>query len=295
MGELRVKGRQVRTDRPLVMAILNANTDSFSDPGPRDLDKLLDRAARFADEGAAIIDVGAQSGITGRAPVPAEAEIAAVRPVVREIARSLPGMLISVDTFKDDVAEAVLDAGAHIINDVSGLRNQRIAELCARHAAALVIMHTSAPPLHKLQDPDRYQDVTMETMRYLDRQCELAVRLGLPENAIILDPGPDFTKTPAQTIELLRNARRFAEFGKPLLLALSRKDFVGALTQRSPVDRTAGTLGAIAALRHLPEQILRVHDVQSTVDLLAVFDAITGDTPIPRDLTVPHRLLHQQT
>lgn len=293
MVKLRARGRRVPLDRPLVMAVLNVNSDSFSDPGPRTTAKLVDQAVRFAADGASMIDVGAQSSVTNRDPVPAGTEAAAIRPVVREIVQALPDVLVSVDTFKADVARAALDEGAHIINDVSGLREPRIAQLCSQYGAALVVMHTSAPPLTRLQDSALYSNVTAEVAEYLERRSQLAGAIGVDDESIILDPGPDFTKTPAQTIEMLRSASSLARLKKPILLALSRKDFVGALTQRPPADRTAGTLGAIAALRHVPNQILRVHDVRSTVDMLEVFDALSGEIPIPADLALSDELRHQ--
>ncbi len=138
------------------MGILNANADSFSDPGARTVDAVVDRAMALVAAGAGALDVGAQSAITLRAPVDPAVEAAAVAPVVRAVVERCPGVLVSVDTFKPAVVEAVLDAGAHLVNDVSGLRDPTVARLCAAAGAGLVVMHTAAPPLTRLQDPGLY-------------------------------------------------------------------------------------------------------------------------------------------
>jgi len=292
MSELRLRDRILYVDRPAIMGILNVNTDSFSDPGPRTVDQAVEKALKMGEEGAAIIDIGAQSSITLRKPVPVEREVAEVGLVVDEVLQACPEAIISVDTFKLPVARAVLEKGAHLINDVSGLRTPQIASLCAAHQAGLVIMHTSAPPLTRLQDPGLYRDISVEVVSYLERARAVALERGVRSDSIVLDPGPDFTKTPAQTIELLASIRDIIELANPILLALSRKDFIGALTSRPPSARGAGSLGAIAALRHVPRQILRVHDVAATRDMLTVLDAITGRAYIPPDLRLPERIRH---
>jgi len=293
MAELLLRGSRFAWRRPLVMGILNANADSFSDPGARTVDALVDRALVLVAAGAGALDVGAQSAITRRPPVDPAVEAAAVAPVVRAVVERCPGVLVSVDTFKPAVAEAVLDAGAHLLNDVSGLRDPAVARLCAGAGAGLVVMHTAAPPLTRLQDPGLYGDVAGEVAAFLAERIAGAVAAGVGPGSIVVDPGVDFTKTPAQTVELLRHLGPVVDLGRPMLLALSRKDFVGALTRRPPAERDAGTLGAIAALRHVPDQILRVHDVAATVDMLRVLDVLTGEEPAPADLTLPEELRHQ--
>ncbi len=154
-------------------------------------------------------------------------------------------------------------------------------------------MHTAAAPLVRRQEPDLYRHVAAEVGAFLAGRIETAVEVGVSLESIVVDPGVDFTKTPAQTLELLRDLGPVVELGRPVLLALSRKDFVGALTGRPPAGRDAGTLGAVAALRHVPGQILRVHDVAGTVDMLRVLDAITGREPPPTDLVLDEELRHQ--
>jgi dihydropteroate synthase len=292
---LLLQDRSLVWSRPLLMGVVNANPDSFSDPGPRSLDAVVARAGALVAAGAAVVDVGAQSAITGRRPVDPSEETAAVVPVVEAILAAWPDTVVSVDTFKPAVVEAALAAGAHLINDVSGLRDRAVARLCSAYGAGLVVMHTTAPPLTRLQDPDRYADVTREVVEFLRGRIGEAVAEGVDPASIVVDPGVDFTKTPAQSVQLLRDLRAVVDLGHPVLLALSRKDFVGALTGRPPAGRDAGTLGAVAAVRWVPRQILRVHDVAATRDLLLVLDTLAGSVDVPADLALPEDLRHERS
>lgn len=278
------------------MGVANANSDSFSDPGPRPVETVVARAVALVDEGAAIVDVGAQSAITGRLPVDPGAEAAAVVPVVEGVLAACPGAFVSVDTFKPEVASAALAAGAHLINDVSGLRDRALARQCAAYGAGLVVMHTAAPPLTRLQDPRVYAPghVAEKVAGFLRERVAVALAEGVAAESVVLDPGVDFTKTPAQTIELLRDIRAVVALGHPVLLALSRKDFLGALTHRPPSQRLAGTLGAVAALRDVPGQILRVHDVEAVREFLVVLDTLTGADPVDPGLALPEELRHER-
>ncbi len=294
MGRLRMRGTTFPLVRPLVMGIVNANADSFSDPGARTVEAVLRRALALVADGAGALDIGAQSAITNRQPADPDDEAAAVVPVVRAVVDTCPGVLVSVDTFKPAVARAVLDAGAHLINDVSGLRHPALARLCADAEAGLVVMHTAAPPLVRRQDPTLYRRIGDDVAAFLAERVARALAAGVGADATVVDPGVDFTKTPAQTVALLRDLGPIVAMGRPVLLALSRKDFVGALTGRPPAERDPGTLGAVAALRHVPDQILRVHDVAGTVDLLRVLDAIAGTEQVPTDLVLAEDLRHQR-
>ncbi len=294
MARLRMREATFSWDRPLLMGIVNANADSFSDPGTRTVDGVVDGAVAMVAAGAGALDLGAQSAITGREPADPDDESAALVPVVRAVVDACPGVLVSVDTFKPAVAQAVLEAGAHLVNDVSGLRDPTVARLCAAASAGLVVMHTAAPPLVRRQDPGLYRHVGAEVGAFLAERIDVALEAGVSPESIVVDPGVDFTKTPAQTVELLRDLGPVVELGRPVLLALSRKDFIGALTGRPPAGRDPGTLGAVAALRHVPDQILRVHDVAGTVDMLRVLDAIAGPEPPPGDLVLDEALRHQR-
>ncbi len=189
------------------------------------------------------------------------------------------GPLVSVDTYKPAVAAAALAAGAHIVNDVSGLRDPALAALCARTGAALVVMHTAAAPRERRQDPHLYGDIVAETLDFLRARIALALDAGVAHEQLIVDPGPDFAKTPAQTIELLAATDRLHTLGLPLLLAISRKDFIGALTGRPPRERLAGTLAALAHGLDAGAHIFRVHDVAAAADFVAVRAALAGEQP----------------
>jgi len=293
MAELRVRDLTLTWTRPLVMGVVNANPDSFSDPGERTMEAVLGHAAALVAAGAGALDVGAQSAITGRAPADPAGEADTVGPLVAALVAEWPSVVISVDTYKPEVAAAALEAGAHLVNDVSGLPGPALAALCAAAGAGLVVMHTAAPPLVRRQDPNLYADVGAEVAAFLAERVAVATGAGLPRESVVVDPGVDFAKTPAQSLRLLRGIDAVVALGLPILLALSRKDFVGALTGRPPAGRDAGTLGAIAALRWVPGQILRVHDVAATVDMLSVLDAVAGDEPVADDLVLAEGLRHQ--
>jgi dihydropteroate synthase len=231
-------------------------------------------------DGADLIDVGGESSVTDRPAVEAAVESARVAPLVERLARE--GVPVSVDTWKAEVARAALDAGASMINDVSGLRDPAVADACAATGAALVVMHTRAAPKEK-RFPG-YDDVTADVLDFLRERIALARERGVGEDQIVADPGPDFAKTPAETVELLRRLGELAALGRPLLLAVSRKDFVGALTGRAPRDRLAGTLAAIGAGCDAGASIVRVHDVRAARDYLDVRAALRGDSAVAADL-----------
>ncbi len=280
--------------RPLLMGIVNASPDSFSDGGVhRTLDNRVALARELVVAGADILDVGGESATTGRPPVPVPEEIARVVPLVERIAAECEDRLISVDTYKPAVAAAAIAAGAHIVNDVSGLRDPGLAEVCARSGAALVVMHTAAAPRERRQDPDLYADVVAETIDFLRARVELALAAGCDREQLIVDPGPDFAKTPAQTIALLAAAARLHELGLPVLMAISRKDFIGALTARPPRERLAGTLAALAHGIDAGAHIFRVHDVAAAADFITVRSALAGEDLPERTLALADELRHE--
>jgi dihydropteroate synthase len=217
-------------------------------------------------------------------------EIERVVPLIERLA-GLPDVLISVDTYKPAVAAAAIAAGAVIVNDVSGLRDPELADVCAATGAALVVMHTRAAPKQRLQDPGLYGgDVLADVVAFLAQRLELARSRGVGEQQLIVDPGPDFAKTPVQTIELMRGAAALHQFGRPLLFAVSRKDFVGALTGRPPRERGAGTLAALAYGMEVGAQIFRVHDVAAAADFVTVLATLRGELEIASQLTLPDEL-----
>jgi dihydropteroate synthase len=272
------------------MGVLNATPDSFSDAGEHaTLEARVARARELLAAGADVLDVGGESGVTNRPPVPVEEELERVVPLVERVAAL--GALVSVDTYKPAVAEAAVAAGAAIVNDVSGLRDPGLADVCARTGAALVLMHTRAAPKQKVLDPGLYgEDVVGDVVAFLRERMALAARRGVAAEQLVLDPGPDFAKTPAQTVEVLRRLDALHALGRPLLLAISRKDFVGALTRRPPRERLAGTLAALAHGADAGGHVFRVHDVREAADFLAVRAALRGDAPVARDLELPEGL-----
>jgi dihydropteroate synthase len=281
-------------ERPLLMGIVNASPDSFSDGGRH---RTLDARAQLAEEllaaGAELIDIGGESATTNRPPVAVEQEIERVVPLVERVAGTL-GALVSVDTYKPAVARAAIAVGASIVNDVSGLRDPELAEVCASSGAALVLMHTRAAPRERLQDPDLYGDIVADVLSFLRERIAVATAAGVSSEQLIVDPGPDFAKTPAQTIRLLVEAERLHELGRPLLMAISRKDFVGALTGHPPRERLAGTLAALAHGVDVGAHIFRVHDVAAATDFLAVRAALAGSSTPGRDLALAEELRHDR-
>ena len=263
--------------RPWLMGIVNATPDSFSDAGERrTLDECVELARSLLHDGADLIDIGGESGVTNRPPVTAEEEIERVVPLIERVAAEL-GAIVSVDTYKPQVARAAVAAGAAIVNDVSGLRDPELADLCARTGAGLVVMHTRAAPKQKLLDPGLDGRIAADVELFLGERITLALEHGVAFEQLLLDPGPDFGKTPAQTVEALRALDRLHTLGRPLLLAVSRKDFVGAITGRAPRARLAGTLAAIACGVDAGAHVLRVHDVAATADFLAVRAALSAE------------------
>ncbi len=275
--DVRAGGRTLRLGgRPWLMGIVNATPDSFSDAGERrTLDQRVALARELLDAGADIIDVGGESGVTNRPAVDPREEVRRVVPLVERIAGEL-GAIVSVDTYKPVVAAAAIAAGACVVNDVSGLRDPGLADVCAETGAALVLMHTRVAPKQKLLDPSWDGRVAADVVAFLEQRIALARERGVAEEQLILDPGPDFGKTPAQTVESLRRLDDVRALGRPVLLALSRKDFIGAITGRAPRERGAGTLAALAWGLDAGGHVFRLHDVAAAADFIAVREVLAG-------------------
>ncbi len=273
---------------PLVMGILNATPDSFSDAGEHpDLASRVERGRRLVADGADLLDVGGESGVTNRPAVTPDEEIERVVPVIARLCAE--GAAVSVDTYKPAVARAAIEAGAVMVNDPSGLIDPDVAAVCAETGAALVVTHTRARPKEKLRAP-RYDDVVDDVRRLLAQRLEVARAAGVGDDRLLVCPGPDLGKDPAQTIELLRRLDEVVGLGVPVLLAVSRKDFVGALTGRPPRERLGGSLAAVAHGLDRGACVLRVHDVAATRDFVAVRAALRGDATVPADLLLADAL-----
>ena len=256
-------------DRPLVMGILNVTPDSFSDGGRyEDPTAAVTHAERLIAEGAAILDVGGESTRPGADPVPVPAELSRVRPVVLRFANeSVP---VSVDTRHAQVAFACVEAGASIINDVSGFRDRGMVDVAAGCDAGLIVMHMLREPLTMQTEP-RYEDVVREVGGYLVAQATMLQAAGVARERIAIDPGIGFGKTLEHNIELLRRLPELAALGFPLVVGVSRKRFVGLITSvEEPHDRLGGSVAAALFAAARGADVLRVHDVAPTVQALAV-------------------------
>jgi dihydropteroate synthase len=274
---------------PWLMGIVNASPESFSDGAEvGGLETQVALARDLVAAGARVIDVGGESGVTNVAAVGADEEIRRVVPLIARLAGE-EGMLVSVDTFTPAVAEAAIAAGAAIVNDVSGLRDPGLADVCARSGAGLVIMHTRAEPKTKVLDHP-YADVAADVAEFLRERMDVAAERGVDAEQIVLDPGPDFAKSPAQTVDALGSLGYLHALGRPVLLAVSRKDFVGAITGRGPRERAAGTLAAVAHGLDQGAHILRVHDVAATADFIAVRRTLRGESELPAGLQLAEGL-----
>jgi dihydropteroate synthase len=260
------------------MGIVNANPDSFSDAvRTTTLDAQVALALRLAEEGADLIDVGGESGVTYTDVTAADIERSRVVPLVQRLVAE--GLVVSVDTWKPAVAGAALDAGAHLLNDVSGLRDPALADHVARTGASLVVMHTRAAPKEE-HFADYGGDVVGDVVSFVAERCAVARDRGVGEDRLIVDPGPDFAKSPAESVAALREIDRLAALGHPWLAAVSRKYFLAAVTGRPPAERLAGTLAAIGFAADRGAAMVRVHDVAAAVDFLAVRDVLGGGAEV---------------
>ena len=288
---MKCAGVTIDLSAPLVMGILNATPDSFSDGGQHpDLESRVARGRELIADGADLLDIGGESGVTYNAPVEPAEEIERVAPLIERLAGET---LISVDTYKPAVARAAVETGAVIVNDPSGLIEPEVAEICGDAGTALVITHTRARPKQKLHRP-HYDDVVDDVKRFLEGRMKVARGLGVGEDQIVLCPGPDLGKDPAQTIELLRRLGELGAFGRPILLAVSRKDFVGALTSARPRERLAGTLAAVDHGVAQGASVLRVHDVAAVRDFLRVRAALAGELDVASDLLLAEELRRER-
>lgn len=268
----------LRLDEPRVMGIVNNTPDSFSGDGiGGDVALAVERGMAMFSEGADIVDVGGESTRPGAEPVPADIETRRTVPVVERLGASRPGR-VSIDTMKPEVAEAALFAGASMVNDVSGLRNDRMIQVVAEHDAAVIIMHMLDEP-RTMQRRPRYRDVVEDISSYLSDRIEAAERGGVNARKIMVDPGIGFGKTLDHNLEILARLREFKALGKPLVLGASRKAFIGKLTGRPANDRLGGSIAAaVIAVMHGAD-IVRVHDVGETVSALRTARAIAGVLP----------------
>lgn len=264
---------------PLLMGILNVTPDSFSDGGLHaQPHAALQRARRMVEEGAGMIDVGGESTRPGARTVAASEEAARVIPVIRLLKSEL-AVPVSVDTRKAVVAQAALEAGAEVVNDVSALRDPEMADVVARSGAGLVLMHMRGTP-ETMQREARYDDVTREVRDELRAALGTAVSAGIEPERIVIDPGIGFAKNPEHNLRLLSQLSLLQALDRPLLLGVSRKAFIGALLGGTePAQRAVGTAAACVVGLLAGARIFRVHDVGVVREALTVAEAIRSATP----------------
>ncbi|MSO45015.1 MAG: dihydropteroate synthase [Thermoleophilia bacterium] len=259
------------------MGILNVTPDSFSDAGRhRAAPAAIRRVGELRAAGAAIIDVGAESTRPGAVPVSEAEEMSRLAPVLAALADGPVGPW-SIDTRRASVARAALDAGAVMVNDVTAGADPEMLRLVAERGAAICLMHMRGEP-RSMQDDPRYNDVVSEVTLFLAARMDVAVAAGVAEDRIVLDPGIGFGKTLRDNLALLRGLPSIVSLGRPVMVGVSRKGMVGELTGRAVGDRLAGSIGAALAAMEAGAAILRVHDVAETVDAIAAFRAVRGDS-----------------
>ena len=255
-----------------IMGVVNVTPDSFSDGGRYiQPEKAISHGLELAAEGAAIVDIGGESTRPGALPVGAEEELRRVLPVIAGLTAAGTAARISVDTSKAQVASEALEAGATFVNDVTALRGDPgMASLVASSGADLCLMHMLGEPRTMHDDP-RYEDAVSEVKAFLEQRMEHAVRAGVAEERILLDPGIGFGKTVEHNLELLRRLDELVALGRPVVIGTSRKSFLGRLTGRQdPADRVPGTIATCVLAYERGARVFRVHDVSGVHDALVV-------------------------
>ncbi len=263
---------------PLLMGILNVTPDSFSDGGKFfDADRAVEHGLQMAAEGAAIIDVGGESTRPGAEAVPAVEQMNRVVPVIKELREKCDGP-ISIDTKDVEVARAALDAGASIINDITALSDQRMAELAGERGVPVILMHIQGTPVTMQAEP-KYADVVGEVLQYLLDRAKRAEQFGVAKERIFIDPGIGFGKTLDHNLTLLKNIDKFVASGYRVLVGTSRKSFIGKITgKEDPADRAFGTAATVALCAAAGVSILRIHDVAQMRDVIKMTEAIKNAT-----------------
>jgi len=273
------------SERTYIMGILNVTPDSFSNGGLFfDKEKAIEHALRMEEEGADIIDVGGESTRPGSEPVSIDEELRRILPVIEALTKRLK-VPISIDTYKAEVAKRALDAGASIVNDISGLRfDPKMPEVIARYSVPVVIMHIKGTP-RDMQINPTYTALIPEIMDYLKEGIEIAKKTGVSEDKIIIDPGIGFGKTVEHNLEILRRLSEFTSLEKPILIGPSRKSFIGKILGDLPshfckvqgvptTERLEGTASAVAIGILNGANIIRVHDVRVMCRVTKIADAI---------------------
>ncbi|MFE5732564.1 dihydropteroate synthase [Streptomyces sp. NPDC056528] len=276
---LRLGRREFGPHEPVVMAIVNRTPDSFYDRGSTFLDEpALARVERAVAEGAAIVDIGGVKAGPGE-EVTAEEEARRTVGFVAEVRRRHPDVVISVDTWRAEVGEAVCEAGADVLNDAWGGVDPRLAEVAAKHGAGLVCTHAGGAEPRTRPHRVEYEDVMADVLRVTVGLAERAAALGVRRDGIMIDPGHDFGKNTRHSLEATRRLGEMAETGWPVLVSLSNKDFVGETLDRPVRERLLGTLATTAVSAWLGARVYRVHEVAETKQVLDMVASIAGHRP----------------
>ncbi len=257
------------------MGILNITPDSFYDGGKYyTKEEAIAKGLKLIEEGADILDIGGESTRPGASPVELEEELKRVIPVIEGIAKRV-NFPISIDTYKAKVAEEALNAGASIINDISGLRfDPKMPYIAAKYKVPIILMHIKGTPKNMQLNP-QYKALIPEIMEYLRESIIIAKEAGVDENKIIIDPGIGFGKLPEHNLEIIRNLKDFTCLEKPILIGVSRKSFIGKILNDAPAEqRLEGTAAAVAVSIVNGANIVRVHDVEYITKIVKVVDAI---------------------
>ncbi len=271
----KIRGNTVSFDRTILMGVLNLTPDSFSDGGQNaDPKTAFARALQMIEDGADILDLGAESTRPGAAPVTAKEELNRLLPVLELLVKE-HRVPISIDTVKPEVAKKCLEGGADIINDVSGLKRSgaEMAKVVKKFGAGMVLMHSRGTP-ETMQTLTAYSNLVGDVIGELQESVHIALKAGVEHAQIVIDPGLGFAKTPEQNLEILRNIKAFLAAGSPVLLGPSRKSFIGHVTGREVHEREFGTAACVAMAVEQGVQILRVHEVKAMRDVIRTVEAI---------------------
>ncbi len=272
-----IHGRERPTGAaPLLMGILNVTPDSFSDGGHwHACDRAVEHGLELAEAGADILDVGGESTRPGAEPVPLDEELRRVVPVIERL-RPRCQTLISIDTYKAEVARQALQAGADIVNDISGLTfDADMPAVCAASGCGVICMHIRGTPRTMQQDP-RYDDVVGEIIRYFEKRLDALESAGVARSRVVLDPGIGFGKTAEHNLEILAHIGDFRALGRPVLIGHSRKGFLKKLLGRPIDERSSGTIGVAIAAAMQSADILRIHEVTSVRDAIVAWQAVAS-------------------
>jgi len=271
LGRYRLKLGQ----RTFIMGIVNLTPDSFSGDGlykSQNLDYIIDYAERMVRDGADIIDTGGESSRPGARPVSIKEELERTIPVIKRLVKKIK-VPISIDTYKPEVAKAALDCGASMVNDITGLRNKKMAKVVAKYRCAVVIMHMKGRPRNMQRNP-AYQSLIDDIIEYLEESIKIALDAGINKEKIIVDPGIGFGKTLEQNLTVLKSLKEFKVLGRPIMVGTSRKSFIGKILNEPPQNRITGTLASCVVAAGNGADILRVHDVGEVRQALKVLDAV---------------------